>query len=52
MPVRYGPEDLPVLLLCNMNPEWEGPDREAAQSTNNLMASALNTAGHTVDVVE
>jgi D-alanine-D-alanine ligase len=35
-----------------MNPEWEGPDREAAQSTNNLMASALNTAGHTVDVVE
>ncbi|MBN1907228.1 MAG: hypothetical protein JW927_19265 [Deltaproteobacteria bacterium] len=52
MPICHAPEDLPVLLLCNINPEWEGPDREVAQLTNNQMASALNTAGHPVDVIE
>lgn len=52
MLVSHAPEDLPVLLLCNMNPEWEGPDRESAKTTNNQMASALNSAGHPVEVIE
>jgi D-alanine-D-alanine ligase len=52
MPVNHAPEDLPVLLLCNMNPEWKGPDRESALATNAQMAFALNSAGHPVEVIE
>jgi D-alanine-D-alanine ligase len=52
MRVSHAPEDLPVLLLCNMNQEWEEPDRESAKSTNSQMAYALNSAGHPVEVVE
>lgn len=52
MPVNCAPEDLPVLFLYNMNPEWGSKDRISALETNGKMAAALKDAGHPVISVE
>ncbi len=52
MLLNLPPEDLPVILLFNMNPEWENSDKEATLAANSEMASALNSAGHPVNMVE
>ncbi|MBN2322072.1 MAG: hypothetical protein JXR49_23555 [Acidobacteria bacterium] len=52
MPTKCAPEDLPVLFLYDMDPEWESKDRTAALESNEKMTAALKTAGHPVIPVE
>lgn len=48
MPVKCASEELPVLYLYNIDPEWDTQDTEAALSTNEKMSAALEEAGHPV----
>ena len=52
MTVNYAPEDLPVLFLYDMDPEWENSDRISAVESNEKMMAALKDAGHPVIPVE
>ena len=46
--LRY---DLPVLLLHNMNPEWEPEDRREAEQEVLTLGNALKDLGHPIEVV-
>ena len=48
MPVDRLPEDLPVLFLYNVDPEWDSHDKISAVESNEKMCSALKDAGHPV----
>jgi D-alanine-D-alanine ligase len=52
MPAKCAPEDLPVLFLYDIDPEWESKDRTAALESNGKMTAALETAGHPVFSIE
>ncbi len=52
MPAKCAPEDLPVLFLYDLDPEWENKDRIAALESNRNMAAALKTAGHPIIPLE
>jgi len=52
MPAKCAPEDLPVLFLYDIDPEWEIKDRIEALESNRRMAAALKTAGHPVTPLE
>jgi D-alanine-D-alanine ligase len=52
MPVHCAPEDLTVLFLYDIDPDWEAADRISAIESNGKMAEALKQAGHPVIPVE
>ena len=52
MPAKCAPEDLPVLFLYDLDPEWGNKDRIAALESNQNMAAALKTAGHPIIPLE
>lgn len=52
MTVHRAPEDLPVLFVYNMDPEWDDADRKAAAGSNDRMMAALECKGHPVVPVE
>ena len=52
MPVKCSPENLPVLFLYNVNPDWDSSDRFSVLESNEKMCSALKNAGHPVIPVQ
>lgn len=48
MPAAYAAQDLPVLFLYNVEPDWEQQDTDEALATNRQMVNALKEAGHPV----
>lgn len=52
MPVNCRPEDLPVLFLFNVDPDWDAHDKISVRVANEKMSSALKNAGHPVISVE
>jgi D-alanine-D-alanine ligase len=48
MPVNCESENLPVLYLYNIDPDWDTHDIKAALKSNEKMAAALQEAGHPV----
>ncbi len=48
MPVNRAPEDLPVLYLYNIDPDWDMHDKAAALQSNEKIVAALQEAGHPV----
>lgn len=52
MPVQREPEDLPVLFLYQVEPDWEADDTASALESNAKMTAALQQAGHPVQTAE
>lgn len=52
MPDLCAPEDLPVLFLYQVEPEWEADDIAAALASNAKISDALEQAGHRVQTAE
>ena len=52
MPVACAAQDLPVLFLYNVEPDWERQDTTEALATNQTMVEALKEVGHPVISVE
>ncbi len=48
MPVNIQPQDLPVLLLHNVDPAWPPDDRRRATGATEQLESALADVGHPV----
>lgn len=48
MAFRSAPEDLHVLFLYDMDPEWDDSDRKSAVELNKKMMAALKEVGHPV----
>ncbi len=48
MPVTCASNNLPVLFLYNLDPNWDEQDVQAALSSNQRMSEALQEAGHPV----
>ena len=48
MPVNIHPQDLPVLLLHNVDPAWTADERSASIDATEQLASALKNVGHPV----
>ncbi len=45
------PSELPVLLLYNLNPEWETPERQETQEETERLGDAMRELGHPVTSV-
>jgi len=48
VPVNIHPQDLPVLLLHNVDPAWTADERRASVDATEELASALKNEGHPV----
>jgi len=47
-----GPQDLPVLLLYNIDPAWEPPEQDEAVTATQELIEALRQVGHPVTPVQ
>ncbi len=52
MPVQSDPENLPVLFLYQVEPDWDTADNASAMESNAKMTAALQQAGHPVQTAE
>jgi len=48
VPVNIHPQDLPVLLLHNVDPAWAADEKSAAVDATEQLATALKNVGHPV----
>ncbi len=51
MTAARDPQDLPALLLHNLDPQWSAEDLRAAQRDAELLAEGLRACGHKVETV-